>query len=75
MTNVFTNYFHIFVTNQPQFQMKKIVFIFLFVCLSISAQKIDLSYYLPQDVTYNKNIPTPKSVISFPAFESEIFSA
>ncbi len=25
--------------------------------------KLDLSYYLPKNVTYNKNIPTPKSVI------------
>ncbi|TXD52146.1 zinc carboxypeptidase [Polaribacter sp. IC066] len=29
----------------------------------MSAQKVDLSYYLPTDVTYNKNIPTPQSVI------------
>ena len=27
------------------------------------AQKVDLSYYLPKDVTYNQNIPTPASVI------------
>ena len=25
--------------------------------------KVDLDYYLPQDVSYNENIPTPKSVI------------
>ncbi|MCI2227845.1 M14 family metallopeptidase [Polaribacter sp. MSW13] len=43
--------------------MKKIVLIFLFVSISISAQKVALSYYLPNNVTYNKNIPTPKSVI------------
>ena len=43
--------------------MKKILLIFLFVTFSISAQKVDLSYYLPSKVTYNKNIPTPKSVI------------
>ncbi|APG66417.1 zinc carboxypeptidase [Tenacibaculum todarodis] len=29
----------------------------------MSAQQVDLSYYLPKDVTYNSAIPTPKSVI------------
>ncbi|PQJ80934.1 zinc carboxypeptidase [Polaribacter porphyrae] len=29
----------------------------------MSAQQVDLSYYLPKNMTYNKNIPTPKSVI------------
>ena len=44
--------------------MKKLIFIFLFISISISAQKLDLSYYLPKNVTYDKNIPTPKSVIN-----------
>ena len=43
--------------------MKKILLLFFFVSFSFTAQKIDLNYYLPKDVTYNKNIPTPKSVI------------
>ena len=43
--------------------MKKITFLFLLLAYSVSAQQVDLSYYLPKDVTYNKNIPTPKSVI------------
>ena len=43
--------------------MKKIAILFLFVTCLVSAQKVDLSYYLPKDVSYNKNIPTPKSVI------------
>ena len=43
--------------------MKKLAILFLFVAFSVSAQQVDLSYYLPKDVTYNKNIPTPKSVI------------
>ena len=43
--------------------MKKILFLLSFFTISISAQKIDLSYYLPKNVTYNKSIPTPKSVI------------
>ena len=43
--------------------MKKTLLLFFFVSFSFTAQKIDLNYYLPKDVTYNKNIPTPKSVI------------
>ncbi len=46
--------------------MKKII-LFTFLLLSFAgiAQdfNIDLSYYLPKDVSYNKAIPTPKSVI------------
>lgn len=43
--------------------MKKFVFFFLLISVSISAQKVDLSYYLPSNVSYNQQIPTPKSVI------------
>ncbi len=43
--------------------MKKIAFLLLFIACSVSAQQVDLSYYLPKDVSYNKNIPTPKSVV------------
>ncbi len=45
--------------------MKKILLILvLLISCSIGAQKsIDLNYYLPQNVTYNENIPTPKEVI------------
>ena len=43
--------------------MKKLLLLFLFMSFSVSAQKVDLSYYLPKDVTYNQNIPTPESVI------------
>jgi len=33
-------------------------------CTIISAQnKVDLSYYLPNNVTYNQNIPTPESIV------------
>ncbi|MEM9679239.1 MAG: M14 family metallopeptidase [Bacteroidota bacterium] len=41
----------------------------IFMCLMLtssllwSQNDIDLSYYLPKNVTYNTNIPTPKSVI------------
>ncbi|MEL6559277.1 MAG: M14 family metallopeptidase [Bacteroidota bacterium] len=41
--------------------------ILLFVSLHSIAQdyQVDLDYYLPDDVTYNSNIPTPKSVIGY----------
>ncbi|MEZ4779166.1 MAG: M14 family zinc carboxypeptidase [Flavobacteriaceae bacterium] len=46
--------------------MKKLLLLLLLISiLPITGQNstIDLSYYLPTDVTYNPNIPTPKSVI------------
>ena len=43
--------------------MKKLILLCLFVSFSSMAQKVDLSYYLPKDVSYNKSIPTPVSVI------------
>ncbi|WP_046745245.1 M14 family metallopeptidase [Kordia zhangzhouensis] len=45
--------------------MKKYFFVccFLIAFLSAAQEKDMFSYYLPQNVTYNKNIPTPKSVI------------
>jgi hypothetical protein len=43
--------------------MKNILFLFFCISFSITAQKVDLSYYLPTDVVYNQSIPTPASVI------------
>ncbi|RLD28952.1 MAG: zinc carboxypeptidase [Bacteroidetes bacterium] len=44
--------------------MKKLFLLCLLSCVFLQAQnEIDLSYYLPQNVTYNPNIPTPESVI------------
>tara|TARA_R110002072_G_scaffold127575_1_gene264982 strand:+ start:9267 stop:9518 length:252 start_codon:yes stop_codon:yes gene_type:complete len=45
--------------------MKKIILAFLFLSLtfSISAQKVDLNYYIPSNERYNTNIPTPKEII------------
>ena len=43
--------------------MKKLLVLFLLTAVSISAQEVDLSYYLPKNVSYNSNIPTPKSII------------
>jgi len=45
--------------------MKKIILSFLFLSLSfsITAQKLDLNYYVPSDEKYDSQIPTPKEVI------------
>lgn len=45
--------------------MKKILLLILCtVVLNVSAQeKLDLNYYLPQGITYNESIPTPKDII------------
>lgn len=45
--------------------MKKFaLFLITFACiLSSTVAQIDLSYYLPDSVTYNPAIPTPKSII------------
>ena len=43
--------------------MKKILFFLFLGTLSAFAQSVDLNYYLPQNISYNTNIPTPKSVI------------
>ena len=48
--------------------MKLLYYFALFITLTVSAQqqqKITLEYYLPQDVTYDKSIPTPKSFFNF----------
>lgn len=43
---------------------KTALFLITFVCLLFSAAaQVDLSYYLPDTVTYNPAIPTPKSII------------
>ncbi len=45
--------------------MKKFASLILFVIsLSISAQ-VDMSYYLPSDVSYDPSIPTPKEVLGY----------
>lgn len=46
-------------------RMKKIglIVLFLVTVLSISAQQVDLNYYIPNNERYNTNIPTPKEVI------------
>lgn len=39
------------------------LFFLLFFSLFFSQSQTDLSYYLPENVEYNTNIPTPKSII------------
>jgi len=41
----------------------KYALIGLFLVQSLTFSQTDLSYYLPQNVTYNPSIPTPKSII------------
>ena len=47
--------------------MKKGLLLLAIISFSaiFSQEKIDLTYYLPQDVTYNSNIPTPESILGF----------
>ena len=47
--------------------MKKFVIIVLALVFiqSFAQKKIDLNYYLPSNISYNKAIPTPESVIGF----------
>ena len=46
--------------------MKHILFFTTFLfALCAQAQKVELKDYLPQDVTYNQNIPTPSEIIGF----------
>ncbi|MFK7833162.1 MAG: M14 metallopeptidase family protein [Winogradskyella sp.] len=40
-----------------------LLFLLLATTTLFSQTKTDLSYYLPQDITYNPSIPTPQSVI------------
>ncbi len=41
-------------------------FIFVFSTAALSQHQTDLKHYLPQNVTYNKEIPTPESIIGHP---------
>lgn len=44
--------------------MKKLLLVYLLISGTSHAQNnIDLSYYLPQNISYNQNIPTPESII------------
>ncbi len=52
--------------------MKKLLLLFLLLPLVVAAQKIDLSYYLPQNVSYNSKIPTPKSILGFEVGERHV---
>ena len=46
----------------------RLLYVFLFLTITSSFAQtgnVDMSYYLPQDVSYNKEIPTPESIIGF----------
>ncbi|GAA4318663.1 M14 family metallopeptidase [Pontixanthobacter gangjinensis] len=42
-----------------------LVFLLCFIFTSAQQGSLNLGYYLPDDVTYNKEIPTPQEVIGF----------
>ena len=43
--------------------MRKIGLLILMGTYALCTEAQDLSYYLPQDVTYNPSIPKPKDII------------
>ena len=45
--------------------MKKLLFtaVILLAQSTLAQEKLDLNYYLPQDISYNKDIPKPIDVI------------
>ncbi len=49
-----------------------LLLIFAFITVSLSAQKKPLSYYLPENVTYDKNIPTPEEFFGFQIGEQHV---
>ena len=53
--------------------MKKPLFVvFLFLTVSLFGQKKSLSYYLPETVTYDKNIPTPEQFLGYQVGEQHV---
>ncbi len=45
--------------------MRNLLHFLLFFSWLFSSAQVDLSYYLPQDISYNPEIPTPKEVLGF----------
>ncbi len=53
--------------------MKKPLFVvFLFLSFSLFGQKQPLSYYLPETVSYDKNIPTPEQFLGYQVGEQHV---
>ena len=53
--------------------MKKILLLsFLILTITLSAQKKTLSYYLPDNISYDKNIPTPEEFFGFQIGEQHV---
>ena len=42
-----------------------LLFLFIFSFLQAQQEEISLDYYLPEDVTYNSEIPTPQEVLGY----------
>ncbi len=58
--------FFIFIENYQELSMRIIILSLLCVTFSFGQSNTDLSYYLPQNITYDQSIPTPESIIGFP---------
>lgn len=59
-------FFYIIIQNPILFMRNFIFTLCLAVSFSLSAQeKINLSYYLPQDITYDQEIPEPQEVLGY----------
>lgn len=64
----FCSIFKTQLTTKHKYTMRFSFLVCLFLVSAIvTAQtgKVDMEYYLPKDVTYNPNIPTPESVIGY----------
>lgn len=51
---------------------KPLSLVFLFLSVSLFGQKQPLSYYLPETVSYDKNIPTPEQFLGYQVGEQHV---
>ena len=49
-----------------------LLLIFILLTVSLSAQKKPISYYLPDNISYDKNIPTPEEFFGFQIGEQHV---
>ncbi len=49
-----------------------LLFTFSILTITLAAQKKPLSYYLPDNIVYNKNIPTPEEYFGFQIGEQHV---
>lgn len=62
----FLSHMCIITLSQPKYLMRKLLLSVIVVALSVAATaQVNLSYYLPDDVSYDSSIPTPKEVLGY----------